>query len=234
MNIKNGAREICTVHGVWRCVICFLLVAVSAVPAFSQANTFSFNFKNQELKTIFREIENATSYSFAYSDTEIDLNKRISFKIENADIATVMTTLAKQCSFSYEVAGAKIILTPVAPPELFWVSGIILDSETRQPLPGATIALQNKSLGTSTDAQGRFQLDIPIGKHQIQISSIGYKNQSLSIASDTVLNIFLVEDFEALAEVVVVAFGQEHADRLTGSVAVVNPFDICAGKPKPR
>src|SRR5258708_30884811 len=60
------------------------------------------------------------------------------------------------------------------------VKGLVTDGSD-QPIPGASIFLSNTSIGTSSNAQGRCQLNIPAGKFDLIISSIGYETFSKTI-----------------------------------------------------
>ncbi len=62
------------------------------------------------------------------------------------------------------------------------ISGQIIDVETKQPLLGASVAVQRTLLGTSTDANGRFRIArVPESLQQVQISYVGYATRVLSI-----------------------------------------------------
>ncbi len=55
------------------------------------------------------------------------------------------------------------------------ITGVVVDAETQQTLPGANVFLPALSIGTATDNEGRFLLeDIPVGSHPVQLSFIGY------------------------------------------------------------
>ena len=87
--------------------------------------------------------------------------------------------------------------------------GRVIDSETKQPIIGAVVAIQNTKAGANTDAQGYFRIsNIAVGRYSIKISSIGYETVSLSeilIGSGKEVNMIipLRESVSALNEVVV-------------------------------
>jgi len=63
-----------------------------------------------------------------------------------------------------------------------FISGIILDEQTRNPLPGANVFLEGTSIGSSSDLNGEFLISsIPPGKYTISVSYIGYKNKISNI-----------------------------------------------------
>src|SRR5690606_39126849 len=92
-----------------------------------------------------------------------------------------------------------------------------------QPLIGATVLVSGTSIGTSTDFDGVFELNVPIGS-KLDVSYIGYSTITVTAAS--VLNVQLQEDNEYLEEVVVTGYMTEKKADLTGSVAVVKMKDV--------
>lgn len=91
------------------------------------------------------------------------------------------------------------------------IKGLVVDKQSEQPLEGATIQLLNVEIATGviTDFDGKFNLaNVPLGRQQIQVSYIGYEsvtipNIEVTSGKDVILNISLLESFNALEEVVV-------------------------------
>lgn len=62
------------------------------------------------------------------------------------------------------------------------ISGKVTDAETGNPTPGVNIFLANTTIGTSTDKEGRYELDnIPLGNHILVFSFIGYKSKTVQV-----------------------------------------------------
>lgn len=103
------------------------------------------------------------------------------------------------------------------------VSGIVTDS-SGEPLIGATVVLKGSDKGTTTDLDGKFQLNI---KHKgtLVVSYIGYLKKEVQI-KDSSIKVILKEDSEMIDEVVVVGYSTMRRSDLTGSVGVVNMNDI--------
>lgn len=105
------------------------------------------------------------------------------------------------------------------------VSGKVTGEEG-VPLPGATIAVQGTSAGTSSDAQGNFTITLPAGSNTLLISYIGYDQQKIVVKDQTFIAVGLQTDKTKLTEVVVVGYGTQKRKDLTGSVASVNGAQI--------
>ena len=96
------------------------------------------------------------------------------------------------------------------------VTGTISDSQG--PLMGATVQVKGTSLGAVSDLNGNFVLDAPAGATLV-FSYVGYEQQQVKLGSQTRLNIILKEDGHALNEVVVIGYGSQRRETVTGSVA---------------
>ncbi|WP_202621847.1 SusC/RagA family TonB-linked outer membrane protein [Pontibacter russatus] len=101
------------------------------------------------------------------------------------------------------------------------VSGTVTD-ENGEGLPGVTVLLKGTTTGTATGADGSFSLATPDGNGTLVVSFIGYTTQEVPINNRAVVDVALVPDTEALEEVVVVGYGTQKKENLTGSVASVD------------
>ena len=105
------------------------------------------------------------------------------------------------------------------------ISGTVLDG-SGMPVIGATVmVVGNSSLGTVTDADGHFALNVPVGA-TISVSCIGYGTQTTAVGQQSVFNFVLEEDNEFLDETVVIGYGVQKKSDLTGSVASVRAEDL--------
>lgn len=93
------------------------------------------------------------------------------------------------------------------------------------PIIGANVSIKGTQTGTITDIDGKFTLSVPANS-TLTISYIGYKEKSILVGSKTELSIVLMEDTQALDEVIVVGYGTQKKVNLTGAVASVTLEDI--------
>ncbi|MEL6717390.1 MAG: SusC/RagA family TonB-linked outer membrane protein [Bacteroidota bacterium] len=108
------------------------------------------------------------------------------------------------------------------------VSGVITDAESGEPLIGANILVVGTSVGTITDFDGNFQLELPADATAIRISYTGYAEQDVDVSTGTTFNIEMSEG-TALDEVVVVGYGTVKRRDVTGSVASLKEEDFNQG-----
>ncbi len=112
------------------------------------------------------------------------------------------------------------------------VKGKVMDSETNEKLPGVNILVKGTTTGTTTDANGDFQLTIADENTVLVCSFIGYETIEVPVANKTTITISLVQDIKSLEEVVVVGYGTQRKADLTGAVGGLRASDIdVASKP---
>ncbi|MEQ8879005.1 MAG: SusC/RagA family TonB-linked outer membrane protein [Cyclobacteriaceae bacterium] len=97
------------------------------------------------------------------------------------------------------------------------IEGSILDDATGEGIPGANVVLKaDRSVGTITDFDGKFQLVVPATTSTLVISYIGFETKEVKVGSETSLNISLSTTTEQLSEVVVTALGVKKKERALG------------------
>ncbi|GHT38109.1 SusC/RagA family TonB-linked outer membrane protein [Bacteroidia bacterium] len=100
------------------------------------------------------------------------------------------------------------------------VSGIVSDADG--PVIGASVVERgNPSNGTATDVDGKYTLRVP-SNATLAVAYLGYASQEVPVTGRTSINITLSEDSKALEEVVVIGYGVQRKEAVTGSVASIN------------
>lgn len=101
------------------------------------------------------------------------------------------------------------------------VSGTITDA-SQVPLPGVTIMEAGTDNGTVTDFDGTYSLELKSSNPVLNFSYIGFTTQTITVGSQTTIDVRLEEDQQVLDEVVVVGYGKMKKSDLTGAVSSVN------------
>src|SRR5690554_3197286 len=97
------------------------------------------------------------------------------------------------------------------------VTGTVTSSADGQPLPGVTVTVQDApAVGTVTNVDGMYSLNVPAGSGTLVFSFIGMQTQNVNIGTSSVINVVLETSTEALDEVVVTAFGIERQKKALG------------------
>ena len=90
----------------------------------------------------------------------------------------------------------------------------------------ASILIKGSTLGTSTDAGGKYSINNVPSNAVLVFSSVGYKTQEVPVNNRSVVNAALEPDAQALDEVIMVAYGTATKGTFTGSASVINEKDI--------
>jgi TonB-linked SusC/RagA family outer membrane protein len=101
------------------------------------------------------------------------------------------------------------------------ISGTVSD-ENGEVLPGVNILVKGSTVGTTSDGSGKFTLYVPEDATTLVFSFIGYTTQEVAVDNRTVIDVSLAPDVTSLQEVVVVGYGEQKKETLTGAVATVN------------
>lgn len=115
-----------------------------------------------------------------------------------------------------------------AQPQDITVRGRVTDGERGEGLPGVSISVKGTSRGTTTDANGNFQLAVPTENSTLVFSYIGYEPQEIVVGKQTTLSMVLKASNATLNEVVVVGYGTQNKRDITGAVASVSAQQIKA------
>ena len=108
--------------------------------------------------------------------------------------------------------------------DLKTVKGTVVD-ETNQPIPGATILVQNSTRGVVTDELGKFEITV-LPSDKLVISFIGLETKTIPIGDKTTLSIVLLPKANELDGVTVVAFAKQKKESVVGAITTVTPKDL--------
>ncbi|QLE01617.1 mucoidy inhibitor MuiA family protein [Galbibacter sp. BG1] len=131
-------------------------------------------------------------------DTKIDWNNvALTFSSSNPNVSGTPPSL-KTYYLDYN-------LPPPSYSEVNEVSGVV-SNESGEPLPGVNIIVQNTTIGTTSDFDGRYSLSVPKNAQNLVFSYVGYQTKVKFINSETI-NVQLDLDYNSLDEVVVTGYG---------------------------
>ena len=107
------------------------------------------------------------------------------------------------------------------------VTGRVID-EQQQGIPGVSVVLKGTTIGSVSDADGGYSLNVPPNNANgaLVFSYIGFTTQELPINNQTAINVTLATDTKSLNEVVVVGYGTQRKETITGSVVAVKGGDL--------
>jgi len=99
------------------------------------------------------------------------------------------------------------------------ITGTVTSAEDGISLPGVNVALVDLAIGTITDANGVYSIEVPSEAQSLEFSCVGFESQTIAIGNQTVIDVALVLSLVALDEVVVTALGIEREQKALGFAA---------------
>lgn len=133
----------------------------------------------------------------------------------------------RKCAFvrTLHVVLVILLLLPAlpgnaSPSQNTMLTGIVTSESDKQPLIGVSVQVKGTTRGSTTDTEGKYQLDVNKGE-MVVFSYIGFTTREVRYDGQAVLNMALTEDTKSLEEVVVVGYGVQKKKLSTGATAQV-------------
>lgn len=253
---RGVLRKVCLIMRLTLVLMAVSLMQVYA-SGYSQSAKISLTLKNVSLKQALKEIEKQSDYTFVYSDSKIDVNKKVDINVKDCALVDVLNQLVADSEIRYTSVDNHIVLTGrnsdlyklpsithdavVSREDLnieainpinnvviqqTSVTGNVTSAADGQPLPGVNVVVKGTTIGTTTDINGAFTLNVPDGNAVLVFSFVGYQSQEVSLGGQKSVSVALVEETKQLEEVVVVGYGTRMKEELTGAVSTVSNKDM--------
>lgn len=213
-------------------IFVFLLVGMLTVHAEVSSQVYSFSVRSAPLREVIRSIEMQGDYRFFFSDDVTDLNRPVQVEVANATIDQLLDKLLTPYQLSYQIMENNlIIISPYnSVPQGVIITGTITDA-SGESLPGVNVVIKGTTNGVISNSEGRYSITVPDRNAVLLFSFIGFFPQEIAVANRTSIDVALVESISDIGEVVVVGYGTQRKENLTGSMAVVNMERILGDRP---
>ncbi len=182
----------------------------------------AFTFKAGIIKTsnALNIITRQTGYYFTYDSHLIDPEKKTTMNFRNIQLRTVLDSILKADSLTYSVIDEFIIISkempsaqspPIADSSsvgvLSYITGLVIDGESDEPLPYATIGLKNAGKGTVTNFNGEFGIKISPENYNdtITVSYLGYYGREIPVRQSlgNTFRIAMMREFISIPEIII-------------------------------
>jgi TonB-dependent SusC/RagA subfamily outer membrane receptor len=204
----------------------------------------TINIEGQDIKKVLKQLEKQTNVKFVFSSRLIQSERKVSLHANNQLLSGTLNELLRPLNLSYKASDDLIVIKPDHQTERAVeivseqaavtntavadrvLKGTVKDA-TGAALPGVSIVLKGTQTGTSSDASGKYALNIPNGDATLIFSFVGFISQEILVAgAQSDLDITLKVDDKALEEVVVVGYGTQKKESLTGAISTVTSKDL--------
>lgn len=185
----------------------------------------NIHVENARLTEVFHAIEEQTVFAFIYDENVIESRERFFLNFDNTSVAYILKKVGEQSGLNFKQINTNISVTKALEqkslkqekrentPDIA-ITGKVTD-ENGEPLPGATISVKGTSIGTVSDVDGNFNLNVPENA-VLSVSYVGYQTLEIPVANQTDISISLVGDALGLSEVVVTALGVKREEKQLG------------------
>jgi hypothetical protein len=179
-----------------------------------------FTFRAGSVKTgnALNIISRHTGYNFTYDSRLIDTEKKTEMTFSDTKLGVILDSILLNDSLVFSVIDKYIIISraekppsspsdSLSPAEVNYITGIIVDDETLEPLPYATIALKNSGRGTVSNINGEFGLKITsdLVNDTLSVSYLGYFGREMAV-KQTLGNNFTIsmkKEFISIPEIII-------------------------------
>ncbi|MBC9798076.1 carboxypeptidase-like regulatory domain-containing protein, partial [Sinomicrobium sp. FJxs] len=158
--------------------------------------------KPGSLRSVLEQVQQQTSYSFAYNNEEIDRVSDAGIKQGEYSLADLLKTLKQKYQLNFKNRNGVIYVKRKKSGTLRSIKGRVLD-ESGGPLPQANVLEKGTSNGVVTDMNGNFNIRISAEDAVLAVSYLGYLSREIRPGNKTAINVDLEPDAALLDEVVV-------------------------------
>jgi len=231
----NRGRELLfkKMSRIMKLFLAILVITITQATAsvYSQTARLNLKMENATIAEVFDAVEKQSEFFFFYNKGQINDQKKVSVDLENSKIDDVLATVFGKDAVSYEIIGKNIIvkssdLTESAAGQQNGqkLTGKVTD-QTGAALPGVTVVVKGTTIGITTDAEGKYSLNVPSDAKTVVFSFIGMQTQEVVPQGKSTLNITLRQETIGLEEVVAIGYGTTKKQDLSAAVAVVQNID---------
>lgn len=240
---------LCKILFIMRCILLFLFLGTLhslATVSYSQSTLLTLEKENATIQEILSAIEKESEFYFTYNLSQINANRKTSVNVEDKEITEILDILFPEGDVKYTIHDRHVVLYKEAAArpgkdlknilgigkasqQTRMISGTVTN-DLGEPLIGVNVAVKGTTIGSITDIDGNFTLQqVPDGSTLV-ISYVGYIAQEIRVDNQTAYAIVLKEDTQSLDEVVVVGYGVQKKQTLSGSVTSIGADEIASTK----
>jgi len=210
-------------------VLLFFCLQIQA-NGFSQHTRLSIKLDNVSVRQLFVEIEKRTELAFVYNTHDVDHLGNVNVNFTDEEIDKILDYCLKGKGIEYSFVNNHVVIKKMAPaaPQVKQrvLNGKVIDKLTGEPLPGATIKIKDTNIGTATDIEGKFQLNVATDITALEVSFIGYQSKEVPVGQREYIVIALESAAAEMQEVVVTGIFTRKAESYTGAARTMKAEDL--------
>ena len=241
MSQNHGMLKLLRIMKLTTILLLIATLQIFANGVYSQDKDLTLNLSNTNVGHVLTEIENQSEFYFLFNQKLVDTKREVTVRLTDKKIEEVLDRLFSETTTEYVVMDRQIVLSPkeylseikstiqaVSAQQAVTVSGTVVDSEG-QTLPGVSVSVKGTSVGTITNAEGKYSLSDVSEDAVLVFSFIGLLTQEIAVGNQTIINVTMESDVYGLEEIVVIGYGTISKSDLTGAVSSLKSDDLNPG-----
>ena len=241
LNLKNKVMNFLCRNLIWimikiKLVFLVLILGFSSLNAkvWSQQDRIDLVFENMNMVQLFEQIQQKTNLKFVFNHEDVQ-RYTVSGEMHYKTVSEILDAIFADKPLRYEITSDHVVIFYAKQQDDekkvagIKVKGTVTDEEGI-PLPGVTVMIKWTTIGTATDIDGKFNLEVPQSDTtRLVFSFVGMQNYELRVSKKkTEYNVVMKSDTKALDDVVVTGFFTKKKESFTGSVKTMTVEEIKA------
>jgi TonB-linked SusC/RagA family outer membrane protein len=209
----------------WTFILSFIGCLQVSAAGYSQFKKVDLELRQVKLSDALLILADKGGFRLLYSEADLPAHHQITLVAHHILASAALEAMLNNTGLQYESLEDHLVVIRAAKTNAdIVVNGQVTDARGAG-LPGVSVKVKNTPIGASTDGNGRFTLKVPENGILV-FSFLGYVSQEVPIAGKTTVNIKLLENSQALSEIVVVGYGTQKKAVVSGAVASVKGSDL--------
>jgi TonB-linked SusC/RagA family outer membrane protein len=212
---------------VWIFVLASALQVVAGnTKSYSQVTKLDLSLKNASLESIIWTIKKQSEFNFFYNSDDVKGVEGIDADFKNSTAEEILKTILEGTGLTFDIVHKTVIIRKdyrikpralekleLQQPQQKEISGKVTDA-SGLPLPGVSVIVKGTTIGTVSNADGEFSLNVPLDAKILQFSFVGMQTQEVPIDGKSSFSLVMEEETFGVEEVVVTALGIEKNKRI--------------------
>lgn len=200
----------------------------------SKAQKITLNVKNAPLGEVMRQFQKQQGYSFLFHGKHL-ADIRVDAQLKQVEFTDALDIILNERGLDWSLEDGIVTITKrhsvprvIKPtPQQRAITGKVTDEEGN-PLPGVTISVKGSASAiANSDENGQFRINVAGETNVLTFSSVGYESRDITVGSDRdFIDVALKVLISSLDEVVVVSYGTQKKELVTGAISSVSAEDL--------
>lgn len=210
-------------------LLCLLWLACPTLLNAAQQGKITIDLHDATYSEFFLAIEKLSDYSFIYNTQDIDKLGKRNFQFIDFELENILDECFKNIGYSWQLEDKHVVIVKEIQKQEVKstkAKGIVLD-EKGEPIVGVTIRIQGTTYGTTTNLDGKFELEVPAEADIVLIFSfVGMKEEKVKFVGQKEVKVTMYEDVQALDDVVVTGYQVIDKRKLTSAISTIKAEDL--------